>query len=189
MIAIDNTLVSEDLVKNKFVCDLNKCKGACCVGGDAGAPVAADEYKALEENYEKFKPYLTPKGIKAIEKYGLYVKDTDGDVVTPLVGGDKECAYTVFENGIAACGIEKAFLDGQSDFRKPISCHLYPVRISYFKEYDAVNYHEWEICDPACKLGKSLNVPVYRFLKDALIRKYGNDWYKKLEVAAHALSK
>jgi len=189
MIAIDNTLVSEDLIRKKFVCDLNRCKGACCVAGDAGAPVAADEYKALERNYEGIKPYLTAKGIKSVEKYGLYVTDKDGDVVTPLVGGNKECAYTVFENGIAGCGIEKAFNDGKSDFRKPVSCHLYPVRITSYKDYDAVNYHDWEICSPACKLGKALQVPVFRFLKDALIRKYGSDWYLKLEVAATAISK
>lgn len=189
MIAIDNTLVSEDLIKQQFVCDLARCKGACCVEGDAGAPVAPDEYDALKRNYEKFKPFLTPAGIAAIEKYGFYLKDKDGDITTPLVGGDKECAYTIFENGIAACGIEKAYLEGKSDFRKPISCHLYPVRISYFKDYDAVNYHEWEICDPACKLGKSLKVPVYRFLKDALIRKYGEAWYKKLEAAASKASR
>jgi hypothetical protein len=189
MIAIENTLVSEDLVKKKFVCDLNKCKGACCVQGDAGAPVAPDEYEALERNYEKVKPYLTQKGIEAVEKYGLYITDKDGDVVTPLVGGNKECAYTIYENGIAACGIEKAYTEGKSDFRKPVSCHLYPVRITYYKDYDAVNYHDWEICDPACKLGRSLKVPVFRFLKDALIRKYGIHWYEKLEVAAAGLSR
>lgn len=184
MIAIDNTLVSEDLLEKKFVCDLNACKGACCVEGDSGAPLEKEEAKILDEIYEKIKPYLRPQGIEAIEEQGKYIIDVDGDLVTPLVKG-KECAYVYFdEQNTACCAIEKAFKEGKIKFQKPISCHLYPVRISHYKNYDAVNYHAWNICKPACSCGSKLNIPVYKFVKTALIRKYGQDWYKQLEFAA-----
>lgn len=188
MIAIDNTLVSEDLFEKKFVCDLNACKGACCVEGDSGAPLEQDEAQILEEIFEYIKPYMRPEGIAAVEEQGKYIVDVDGDLVTPLVKG-KECAYVCFdENNIAYCAIEKAYKDSKIKFQKPISCHLYPVRITNYKEYDAVNYHAWDICKPACKCGSKLNIPVYKFVKAALIRKYGEDWYKQLEFAAkHAM--
>lgn len=183
MLSIGKTLVSEEVVSNKFVCDLKKCKGACCVEGESGAPLEKEELKELEKVYPAVKPYLTAEGTKTIDEKGLYLIDDDGDYVTPLMGDGGACAFTVFENGTASCGIEKAYNDGKIDFRKPVSCHLYPVRITRYKNYDAVNYHEWEICSPACKLGKKLSVPVYRFLKDALIRKYGDAWYSELEAA------
>ncbi|MEO6882801.1 MAG: DUF3109 family protein [Bacteroidia bacterium] len=182
MIAIENTLVSEDLLEKKFVCDLNACKGECCVAGDSGAPLADDELSILEEVYEKVKPYIPADGVKAIEKQGPYVLDADKEYTTTLVK-DKHCAYVYFENKIAKCAIEKAFNEGKINFKKPISCHLYPVRITKHKEYDAVNYHKWEICKPACECGSKLNVPVYKFLKDPLIRKYGKNWYEQLELA------
>lgn len=185
MISIGNTLISDEVIKEKFVCDLAKCKGECCVAGESGAPLEEDELKKLEEVYEKVKPYLTEKGIAAVEKYGHYIKDSDGDWVTPLMNGDGACAYTIFENGIAQCGIEKAHRDGKIDFQKPVSCHLYPIRITKYKEYDAVNYHEWEVCNHACKLGKKLKVPVYVFLRDSLVRKYGTAWYEELKLAAN----
>lgn len=181
MIAVGKTLVSNDVIDEKFVCDLQKCKGACCVEGVSGAPLTKEETKILEDIYDKVKPYLTDRGLSAIKKYGLHLTDDDGDLVTPLVNGKEECAYTIFENGMALCGIEKAWKDGVVDFRKPVSCHLYPIRITEHKNYDAVNYSEWDLCAPACKLGKKLKVPVYKFLKEALIRKYGNDWYTELE--------
>jgi hypothetical protein len=184
MIPIGKTVVSEQVLEEKFVCDLQKCKGACCVEGTSGAPLEKDETKILEQNFIKIKPYLTKRGIKAIEKQGTWITDSDGDKVTPLVNENKECAYTVFENETAFCGIEKAWKDGAVDFRKPVSCHLYPVRITEYKTYDAVNYHEWEICAPACALGKHLKVPVYKFLKEALIRKYGESWFAELEKVA-----
>jgi hypothetical protein len=184
MISIDNTLVSDDIIKEKFVCDLVKCKGACCVGGESGAPLEEEEKEILENIYDKVKPYLAKEGIEAIEKYGLYLKDLDDDLVTPLINGDGACAYAIFENGIAQCGIEKAYREKKIDFQKPVSCHLYPVRITKYKNYDAVNYHEWEVCSPACSLGKKLQVPVYMFLKDSLVRKYGAAWYEKLKLAA-----
>lgn len=185
MIAIDETLISEDLLETQFVCDLSKCKGACCVEGDAGAPLEKEEVETLKQVFEEVKPFLRPEGILAIEKLGTSVLDpADDEPVTPLVNG-AECAYVIFdEKGTTKCGIEKAWESGATAFRKPISCHLYPVRIQKYPAYDAVNYHKWHICSPACDLGKSLQIPVYKFLKDALITKYGPDWYNQLEEVA-----
>lgn len=183
MIVIRNTIVSEDLLEEEFVCDLSKCRGACCVEGDAGAPLENSEVETLESIYEDVKPFLRGEGARAVEKQGKAVIDpNDGEWVTPLVNG-AECAYVIFENGVTKCGIEKAWENGKTDFRKPISCHLYPIRITPYPSYDAVNYHKWSICAPACDLGKELKVPVYKFTKDSLIRKYGPDWYAELEEA------
>lgn len=190
MIAIDNTLISEDLLDKKFVCDLNACKGACCVAGDSGAPLDKEELPVLESVLESVKPYMVKKGIKAIEKHGSYVIDSDGDYTTTLVSDGAECAFVYFdENKIAKCAIEKAYLDGKIKWQKPISCHLYPVRITKHKSYDAVNYDKWVICKPACECGEKLDVPVYKFLKTPLIRKYGKDWYKQLELSAKTFLK
>src|SRR6185369_2152666 len=135
------------------------------------------------------KPYLREAGVKAIEKQGTSVRYEESEWVTPLISG-RECAYTVFENGIAKCGIEKAYYAGKTDFKKPVSCHLYPVRINRMKnKVQAVNYDRWSICKPACKLGDSLKVPLYKFLKEPLIRKYGEAWYEQLELAAVHLQK
>jgi hypothetical protein len=185
MIAIDNTLVSEDLIKRKFVCDLNACKGECCVAGESGAPLDEEELPVLDGVLEKVKPYMTAKGLKAVKKHGTWVKDSDGDYTTTLVGEGEECAFVFFdENKIAKCAIEQAYLEGKITWKKPISCHLYPVRITPYKQYDAVNYHSWSVCKPACECGKKLDVPVYKFLKEPLIRKYGKEWYKQLEKSA-----
>jgi len=184
MLAIGETLVSEELIEKKFVCDLHACKGACCVKGDYGAPLEEKELPILDKIYSEVKPYLTPNGIKAIEKQGKYLLYEKKEWVTPLISG-RECAYTVFENGIAKCAIEKAYYDGKIDFKKPVSCHLYPVRINKMKnEVEAVNYDRWSICKPACKLGDSLKVPLYKFLKESLVRKFGEEWYEQLEQAA-----
>lgn len=183
MIIVENTIISDDVVEQKFVCNLRACKGACCVSGDSGAPLDYEETKILEEIFEKVKPYLTEKGLQAIEQFGKYMIDSEGEFVTPLVEGNKECAYTIFENGIALCGIEKAYRDGIIDFYKPISCHLYPIRIKKYKDYDAVNYDQWDICAPACSNGKKSDIRVFEFVKDALIRKYGKAWYQQLEGA------
>jgi len=184
MLIVGDILVSEDLFDKKFVCDLTACKGACCVQGDAGAPLAEDEPGILEEEYEHFKAFLRPEGIAAVERDGVFTIDSDGDLVTPLVNG-QECAYTVFDaDGVAGCGIEKAWLAGKTRFRKPVSCHLYPVRVKKLVDIDALNYHSWDICKPACTCGAKLQVPVYRFLKEALERAYGEAWYAQLvEVA------
>ncbi len=184
MIAIGNTLVSDELIRENFVCDLNKCKGACCVEGVSGAPLENNELKILEDIYEDVKPYLTKEGIETLEKDGMYVKDTDGDFVTPLINGNGACAYTIYKNGIAQCGIEKAHSEKKINFQKPISCHLYPVRITKYKNYEAVNYHELEICSHACQLGKKLKMPVYMFVKNSLLRKYGTAWFNQLKLAA-----
>lgn len=185
MIAIDKTLVSEDLLERKFVCDLTACKGACCVAGDSGAPLDKEELPLLESVLEKVKPYMVKKGIKAIEKHGPYVVDGDGDYTTTLVSEGAECAFVYFdENKVAGCAIEKAYNEGKISWQKPISCHLYPVRITAYKSYDAVNYHTWDVCKAACECGKKLDVPVYKFLKGPLIRKYGKEWFQQLEQSA-----
>ncbi len=185
MISIDKTLISEDVLEKRFVCDLNACKGACCVAGDSGAPLDKDELSVLDSVLEKVKPYMVKKGIRAVEKFGTYVVDSDGDYTTTLVSEGAECAFVYFdENKIAKCAIEKAYYDGVIDWKKPISCHLYPIRISPYKGYDAVNYSTWDVCKPACECGKKLDVPVYKFLKEPLIRKYGKEWFKQLEKVA-----
>jgi hypothetical protein len=181
MIAIQNTLISEDLLEKKFVCDLNACKGECCVAGDSGAPLDEEELELLESVVENVKPYMTKKGIKAIEKKGAWVKDSDGDYTTTLVSEGAECAFVFFdEQKIAKCAIEQAYRDGKIKWQKPISCHLYPIRITKHKNYDAVNYHKWNICKPACECGAKLNVPVFQFLKEPLIKKYGKEWFNEL---------
>jgi hypothetical protein len=184
MVKIGRTVVSDDVIEKRFVCDLGRCHGACCVEGESGAPLGAGEPEKLAEIYPVVKPYMTAEGIRAVETQGVYTVDSDGDDVTPLIGDRGACAFVVMEGGIAACAIEKAFRDGRIDFQKPVSCHLYPVRITPYKQYDAVNYHAWDICKPACKLGDKLKVPVYRFVKDALVRKYGAAWYDALCEAA-----
>ncbi|WP_417430111.1 DUF3109 family protein [Halpernia sp.] len=190
MIQIDDKLISEDLFTEEFVCNLSKCKGACCVEGDVGAPLEKHETEILENIYEKVKPYLRPEGVKALEKQGAWTLDpNDGDFVTPMIEG-KECAYVIFDkNGVTKCGIEKAYEDGAIDWQKPISCHLYPIRANQYSTFVALNYHEWEICSDACTLGKELHVPVYKFLKTPLIRKYGEEFYETLCDAAEEWKK
>lgn len=185
MIVIKDTLISENVLEKKFVCDLNACKGECCVAGDSGAPLEKDELKLLDEVLPKVKPYLRKEGIAAIKKHGTYVVDGDGDYTTTLVSDGAECAFVIFDkDNIAKCAIEQAYIDKVIDWQKPISCHLYPIRISKLKNYEAVNYHNWSVCKPACECGKKLDVPVYKFLKTPLIRKFGKDWYKELELSA-----
>ncbi len=181
MILIDNTCISDDIADHFFVCNLEKCKGACCVEGDLGAPLEEDELQILEEKYEQIKPYLTEAGIKAIEEQGKYIKDWEGDYSTTTID-NQECAYAYYdEKKILKCGIEQAYLDGKIDWKKPISCHLYPIRITKYEHYHALNYDRWSICGDACELGDRLGVPVYKFLKEPLIRAYGEDWYRELE--------
>ena len=189
MIQIDDKLISEDLFSEEFVCNLAKCKGICCVDGDAGAPLDEDETKILDEIYPKIKSYLRPEGIQAIEEQGTYTLDFEGDLVTPLVN-NAECAYVIFdEKGYTKCAIEKAYEDGVIDWQKPISCHLYPIRITEYSNFSAINYHEWDICSDACTLGKELGVKVYQFLKKPLIRKYGEEFYQTLSEAAEEWEK
>jgi len=186
MIEIGNTLVSIDVVKEEFICNIKKCKGVCCVEGDSGAPVNKEEIKFLQDNIGSILPYLSEEGKKAIEEKGVYYTDIEKDDVTTLINGS-ECAFTVFENGTAQCGIEKAWSDGESSFRKPISCHLYPVRITKYKDFEAVNYDRWDICSDACVLGKQEKVKVFEFLKDPLTKLYGEEWYTTLEETVKGL--
>jgi len=179
MIVIDDTLVSEELKTIRFSCDLSQCKGDCCVEGDAGAPLEEEEISILEDYIDEIKPYMTKEGIEVVEKTGVFDYDVDGEYVTPLVN-DRECAFVYFENGISYCAIEKAWLEGKIDFQKPISCHLYPVRLSKLKHHTAVNYNQWDICKVALIKGKQDNMPLYKYLKVPLIRKFGEDWYRKL---------
>lgn len=180
MIVIDNTIVSEDIKDVCFVCNLSKCKGACCVDGDAGAPLDEEEISILEDSIDYIFPYMRPEGVQEVKRNGVFDFDVNGHYVTPLING-KECAFVVFnDENIACCAIENAWKEGKTPFRKPISCHLYPVRLSRYKDFEAVNYHEWHICRPAVEFGKKLKVPVYEFLKEALIRKYGETYYEQL---------
>lgn len=184
MFQLGKTIVSEEIIENDFLCNLTACKGACCVDGNAGAPVDDNETGILAGIYDQVKPFLRKEGIAAIEEQGAYVKGDDGEWETPLVN-DSECAYVTFtDNGTAKCGIEVAYEQGAVSWKKPVSCHLYPVRVREYTELTAVNYHKWEICDPACALGKELKVPIYKFVKEALIRKFGAEWYAELEEVA-----
>lgn len=188
MMQIDNTLVSEDLLGKEFVCNLTQCKGACCVEGEAGAPLTEQETKWLDRDIDQILPFIPEKGQKAIAAQGRFIKGWDGDWETPIIEG-KECVYTVFDTkGNASCGIEKAFLAGKIDWKKPVSCHLYPVRVQHYSAFVAVNYHQWEICNDACALGAELSVPIYVFVKDALVRKFGQDWYDALALEAQKRS-
>ncbi len=188
MIQIQDTIVSEEILERKFVCNLNACKGACCVQGDAGAPLEYEELEELESVFEVVKPYLSEKSIAALEE-DLYTVDADGDYVTQLVNG-KECAFVFFdEQNITKCSIEQAYIDGKTSFKKPISCHLFPIRLSKIADYTAVNYAYWDICDDACKLGEELGVKTYQFLKEPLIRRFGEEWFKELTLVDEALEK
>jgi hypothetical protein len=180
MMEIGDKVISLDLITCKFVCDLDKCRGVCCVEGQSGAPLEQDEVGILEDEYENIRPYLRDSGIRAVQLLGTSVIDADGEMVTPLIEG-KECAYAVFEGDIARCGIEKAFEAGATSLRKPVSCHIYPIRVKEYKGFMAVNYDRWPICDPARAHGEELGIPVYRFLRESIIRKYGEEFYLKLE--------
>jgi hypothetical protein len=182
MIIIDDTLISEDLRNIYFSCNLSQCKGDCCVEGDAGAPLEEEEIAILEDALDAIKPYMAKEGLKVIEKTGVFDYDVDGEYITPLVS-DRECAFVRFENGISYCAIEKAWLEEKINFQKPISCHLYPVRLSKLTHHMAVNYDHWDICKTALIEGKQDNMPLYKYLKAPLIRKFGERWYQKLEQA------
>lgn len=184
MFQLGKTIVSEEILSRDFMCNLSACKGACCVDGDAGAPVEPGEREVLDKIYPKVKAFLRKEGIAAIETQGTYITTIENELETPLINGG-DCAYVTFDaQGTALCGIEEAYNKGLINFKKPVSCHLYPIRIQEYSDFSAVNYHKWNICNDACTLGKELQVPVYKFTKDALIRKFGSDWYKELEETA-----
>lgn len=185
MIAIDNALISEEVLKAKFVCDLHKCKGGCCEDGDAGAPLEKEEKKSIDDNYKAFEPYMTAEGIAEVKRQGKYIYDKEFGWVTPTIDG-KICAYGFRDGqGIIKCAIEQAYRDGKVDWKKPISCHLFPLKITNTKTYTTVNYEPREtLCKAACSLGKKLKMPVYQFLKDPIIRKFGEEFYNTLNAIA-----
>ena len=183
MIEIDGKIVSTDLLRECFACDLGRCRGICCVEGNAGAPLEEAEAAELRREYPSFKPYMTAEGIASVEAQGFAVHDQDGDLTTPLVG-DAECAYTYSENGITLCAIEKAWAEGKTPFRKPISCHLYPIRVMRFSNGTVgLNYHRWSVCAPARECGRRLGIPVYKALREPIVRRFGEEFYKALEAA------
>ena len=187
LVEVKDKVVSTQIFDQKFVCDLNACKGACCIKGDAGAPLTLEEVDILEESLDQIKPYLRDEGIKAIDEQGVFYMDQDNEPVTTLVN-DAECAFVFFdEKGITKCGIEQAHKEGKIDFKKPISCHLYPIRTKVFDDFTALNYDKWDICAPACDCGSKLDIPVFKFLKEPLIRAYGEEFFKELEVVSKEL--
>jgi hypothetical protein len=187
MIQIGKTIISLDIFESFFLCKLSDCKGFCCIEGDSGAPLTEEEAIQIETQYPVFEKYLSETNKQEIEIQGTSVTDKDGDLVTPLFNR-KECVYTFLdEEGITKCAIEKAFLYGEITFRKPVSCHLFPIRITEYNDFDAVNYQELGICKTGRECGIKNKMPLYRFLKEPLIRKYGEEWYKEVEIAAEYL--
>jgi hypothetical protein len=188
MIQIDNTILSTEIFRRKFACNIKKCKGVCCVHGDSGAPLEEQETIIIKNIFSSIKPLMRKEGIEQVEQQGVYITDNDGDMVTPLVNG-MECCYAIFKNGISYCVFEIAFTLNIINFKKPISCHLYPVRITKYRDFDAVNFHEWDICRHAITNGEKFNINLILFLKEPLSRKYGNEWYEKLKIAEIELIK
>ena len=189
LIEIHDKIISTQIFDRKFVFDLNACKGACCIKGDAGAPLDEEEANILEENIEKIKPFMRKEGIEEVNKTGVFYIDQENDMATTLVN-EQECAFVFFdEKGITKCAIEKAQSEGAIDFKKPLSCHLYPIRVKKFNDFTALNYNHWDICEPACSCGDKFNVPVYKFLREPLIRAFGDSFYEELEIVNSELSK
>lgn len=186
MLQIGNTLVSLDLIEKFFCCDLDKCHGECCIEGDAGAPVSNEELDKIKEILPEIWDDLLPRAKEVINRQGVGYVDEDGDLVTSIVDG-KNCVFTCYgENGMCFCAIEKAFREGRIDFYKPISCHLYPVRLTEYPTFTSVNYHRWKICKAAEVLGRSRNTRLYQFLEQPLVRKFGKEWYDELCTACEA---
>ena len=189
MIQIDDKVISLDIFEKKFICDLHACHGECCVEGESGAPLEDSETAILEQIYEQVIPYLTTEAVAEIETQGKWVIDSDGDKVTPIING-AECVYAVRDDkGLWKCAIEQAYYDGKVAFKKPISCHLYPIRVTQYKSFQALNYHEWFVCKPARVLGSKVGKPVFQFLKEPIIRKYGEAFFEELENVAEVLKK
>ena len=188
MIQIGNTLVSDDLLTEAFVCDLNACKGACCVEGEYGAPLTQDEADELAHLKDQIAPYLSDEGKATIAEQGAWITGEDGELETPLMPTG-HCAYVIEDaDKKLKCGLETVHQEGVLSFKKPLSCHLYPVRVQQYSSFEAVNYHRWDICGAACALGSSLKVKVYVFVKEALVRKFGEEWYAALEKAGAELA-
>ena len=183
MIQIDDKIVSLDLLTETFCCDMERCRGICCVEGDSGAPLELEEADMLEERYEAYRPFMKPEGIEAVERQGFMVVDEDGDCTTPLIGG-RECAYSFEKNGITMCAVERAYEEGRTDFRKPVSCHLYPIRVTMFGNGTlGLNYHRWDVCRDARARGRKCGIPVYRALREPIVRRFGEAFFEALEQA------
>ncbi|MDE6048146.1 MAG: DUF3109 family protein [Paramuribaculum sp.] len=186
MLQIGDTLVSLDLAERFFCCDLDKCLGQCCIEGDAGAPITRDEYRKLEEITPALKSELLPAALRVIEETGVGYTDEEGDLVTSIIDG-KNCVYTCYTSGgKCLCAIERAYRQGKCDFRKPISCYLYPLRLTEYPTFTAVNYHRWKICRSAEQNGKELGIRLYQFMKEPLIERFGKEWYDELAEACEA---
>ncbi len=179
MMIIDDILISDEFRDARFCCNVQQCLGVCCVEGDAGAPLEEEEISLIEDHLDDIEPYMRPEGIEVITRRGVFDYDMHGEYVTPLIN-DKDCAFVYYEGKIARCAIEKAHDDGKVPFQKPVSCHLYPVRVSKSKDFVAVNYHKWHICEPARIYGKTQGIYLYKFLREAFERKFGKEWYDKL---------
>jgi hypothetical protein len=189
MIQIKDTLISEDVFETCFVCDLGKCKGMCCVEGDAGAPLTHEEYEAIKDVLPEIWDDLLPKARELIEKQGIAYIDGDGELVTSIIKG-RECVFTYFDaDGVCRCAIDNAFREGKISVQKPISCHLYPIRLRKYDDFTALNYDRWSVCRPALRLGKKTGIKLYQFLKEPLIRKFGEEWYQEVCQIAELLSK
>ncbi|MGF1533271.1 MAG: DUF3109 family protein [Bernardetiaceae bacterium] len=195
MYIVQNQYISDDIAERHFVCQIAQCKGACCQQGDLGAPLETDEMAQLKADYASIAPFLSPEGQAVIEQEGCYILDEENDYSTPLITSqENQCAYALKdERGHWSCGIEKAYLNGATNFRKPISCHLYPIRITQHPrtQSEALNYDRWDICAPACQVGEAGRVPMYVFLEAALVRRYGRAWYDELvqQIETHANGK
>jgi hypothetical protein len=188
VLSIDQTLVDEALLQEAFVCDLSVCKGACCVAGDSGAPLEANEATLILDNLDAISEFMTVEGKEVVTAQGVCLKDDDGDWVTPLLPEKGPCAFVFFDaKGIAKCSMEEAYQAGKSSFQKPISCHLYPIRVQKKAAFDILRYDRWDVCKPATACGAKLGVKVFEFLKAPLERKYGAAWYRQLKVAAELL--
>lgn len=175
---VDQVMLADAIFERKFVCQLDKCKGACCVGGDAGAPLEETEIAIIEKELEAIKPFMDAEGLSLLSEKGFWEIDEEGDKSTTCRAGG-ECVFVYYnQTGYASCAIEEAWNQRKTNFRKPISCHLYPIRAKQYGEYTALNYHDWEICADACKAGNELKIPVYEFLGEALTRKFGKSWYE-----------
>ena len=184
MIEIDGKIISTDILTTKFCCDIKKCKGICCVEGNAGAPLEIEEVDILESEYNNYSEYMTQEGRDVIDKEGFMIVDLDGDYTTPLIN-DSECAFSFKEGDITLCAIEKAYKEGKTTFYKPISCHLYPIRLANFSNGSiGLNYHRWGVCSSALENGAKIGTPMYRVLEAPITRRFGADFYKALEIAA-----
>jgi len=184
MIEIGDTIISRDLVESFFHCDLSGCKGGCCIEGDSGAPLEKEEYDIIRQLLPKIWDYLSPQARTVINRQGIGYHDIEGETVTSLVGG-RDCVFTCYDDdGTCRCAIEKLYHNGLTGFRKPVSCHLYPVRVKKYNNYSAVNYNRWKICRAAEILGEQKRVRLYQFLREPLIRKFGLEWFQALDSCA-----